>query len=53
MERIIPLLENPLVFQFGLAGLLAAAAGVAWCLVARFAATATFSSQRLPAFVRR
>lgn len=51
MQRIMPLLENPLalspaLFQFGLAGLLAAAAGLAWCQVVRFVAAATPSSRR-------
>jgi hypothetical protein len=51
MDRIILLLENPLalspaLFQFGLAGLLAAATGLGWCQVVRSVAEATLSSRR-------
>ena len=36
----------PVLFQFGLAGLLAAAAGLAWCQVVRLVTAATLSSRR-------
>jgi hypothetical protein len=51
MERIIPLLENPLalspaVLQFGLAGILAAAAGLAWSQALRLGTAAIPASLR-------
>ena len=51
MERFIPLLENPMalspaLIQFGLAGILAAAAGLAWSGTLRLSAAAVSFSPR-------
>ncbi len=51
MERIFPLLESPLalspaLLQFGVAGILAAAAGLAWSQAVRVVALAAPSSGR-------